>query len=52
MTALINFDLSWYYEVDIREVKKIRKQDEMQKCYETSPVGKSKEAPLKGRKKG
>ena len=40
------------YEVDIREVKKIRKQDEMQKCYETSPVGKSKEAPLKGRKKG
>ena len=33
------------------EAKQIRKQKEMRKRYESRPVGKSKETPLKDKKK-
>ena len=38
-------------ETDMGVAKQIGKQGEMWKCYESRAVGKSKEAPLKDRRK-
>ena len=54
MAAHIKFDLSWqlWDRYEGGKKKKKRKHEEMRKCYETRPVGKSKETPLKDREKG